>query len=699
MSHAFAAGAIAVSKNSRFAVVQALGRGLVWVDLQTRAVKIVTNDNNGQGVLLAVADDGDSVAVTGSGSTQHRIYTGIGGCGVSDVTATLKNRQKCHSIDLSGQTVLGQSFGAPYNPEFETNSRLVLHEWMESGQKSRKHVFAPDPDSKRIEYLALGDSYTSGEGDVGRTANGERYYLAGTDSGEDDCHISSRSYPFLLRDYLGVSSSNGMHSVACSGARVIPDMYGNLSNYPGQEQRLLDSNDRVAAQQGALRNFTPGHVPQIEFVRKYQPKLVTLTGGGNDVGFADILAYCATPEWYDVIPIISDCGYANDGSDLARQLTNTIDTQYNYNKRLITAMQTASPTTKIVLIGYPSFISEGTLLPCVLNSSALTIAEIRMINRMVNRMNSMLRRVAHDTGISYVDITNSLDGGRICEGSEYMTGVSKGIINQAMKEIFHPNAEGHKRMAKTIEDAGISLPEDIVPSAGDYTPPVSIKESKKVTMVQNNSAIKPLGMTIKIDPGFLKPFTQFSLTLYSTPTQLGQFTAGADGSVDLHLPLEGVGVGRHVLVLEGTGEEGIPVDLFQFMEVKASATDADGDGIPDDQDLCQYITEWYDEETGDNICATPVAQLPLAYTTATGRANGAMARTAIQTERHEYMDVVHGDDTKIVSVAKPLLATASKVEPGITPHSGPAGIILGGVGVMILLGGVGWAYANKRSKE
>ena len=697
--HTFATGSIAVSKNGNYAVAQALGKGLAWIDLRKQKVKIVTNDvNNGQGVLLAVSNDGNSVAVTGNTSTQQRIYTGIGGCGDGDVTVTLKNRKMCHSIDFSNETVTNQSFGTPYGPEFTSNAELVIHEWRESEQKSVKHILKPDPDSYRLEYLAMGDSYSSGEGDVGRTTSGSKYYLAETNVPPNLCHVSTRSYPFLVRDFLGVSK-NYMHSVACSGAQVAPDMYGNTQSYAGQGGRLLYDKNRTATQQKALKNFMPGHVPQLEFARKYQPKLITLTGGGNDIGFADIILYCADLHPEDWLPFASDCGYAKSDweSDMHQMLLDTIDTQYNYNKKLITNMQAVSPTSKIVLIGYPSFIAQSGALSCRVDGGLLSSRESGMINEMVGYMNSMLRRVAHDTGITYVDIQSALNGGRICEGGKYVTGVLDNKLgNASYEEQFHPNAEGHKRMAKAIEDAGISLPADTVPSAGNYTPSTSTKETKKTTMVEKDSSIKVLGMTIKIDPGLLKTLSQFTLTVHSTPTRLGQFTTGADGSVDMTLPLDNVGIGRHVLVLDGTSEEGNPIELFQFVEVKASATDADGDGIPDDQDPCQYITSWYDEETGEDVCA-PARQSPLAYSVVGGKTNGTAVRTTSQTERHDYASAAH-DDAKIATITKPLLAAIPQVEPKTTTQDSLISVILGAAGV-VLLGVIGWVYANRKSKE
>ena len=55
----------------------------------------------------------------------------------------------------------------------------------------------------------------------------------------------------------------------------------------------------------ALNEMIPGRVKQIEFVKKYQPKVITLTAGGNDVGFGKKLVSCVGPE-----STLGDCMYA-----------------------------------------------------------------------------------------------------------------------------------------------------------------------------------------------------------------------------------------------------------------------------------------------------------------------------------------------------------------------------------------------------
>ena len=94
-----------------------------------------------------------------------------------------------------------------------------------------------------MSYVALGDSYASGEG------------LAPYEPGAGGCRRSSRSYPSLL-GATGPERFSEVTSAACSGA-VTGDILGT--------------------QVSALASTT---------------RTVTLTVGGNDVGFATVVAAC-----------------------------------------------------------------------------------------------------------------------------------------------------------------------------------------------------------------------------------------------------------------------------------------------------------------------------------------------------------------------------------------------------------------------
>lgn len=67
----------------------------------------------------------------------------------------------------------------------------------------------------KLDYLALGDSYSSGEGDTEKNnATGQKYYRQLTDVNEDKkqgipgekCHVSTRSYPYKLANWIGLGS-------------------------------------------------------------------------------------------------------------------------------------------------------------------------------------------------------------------------------------------------------------------------------------------------------------------------------------------------------------------------------------------------------------------------------------------------------------------------------------------------------------
>lgn len=96
----------------------------------------------------------------------------------------------------------------------------------------------------------------------------------------------------------------------------------------------------------------------------------------------------------------------------------------------------------------------------------------------------------------------------------------------------------------------------------------------------------------------------YQMTGRSDPVNLGMFTVLPDGSASARVTFANVPVGKHMLVLEGTAPDGTPATYYQFIEVRYSQNDADGDGIMDTDDKCNFIRYWYDETTGKDVCST-----------------------------------------------------------------------------------------------
>lgn len=579
---------VAMSKNAEWLVLQRYNNGgFVRINLETLEAKWFAKYSPPQEInahgetQFAITDDGRWVAATGKfiGVT---VYDLENKCGTSsmhddDHTATVE----CPGISFFTQVkalALGVMDYINY-PQFDEDvKRLSVYTipvWYLGTPDTRWVTLTLDGDApSRLDYLALGDSYSSGEGDIGKNPQGGSYYRTLTDVDNYNCHVSSRSYPFLLRNSYGLTTDK-MQSVACSGAKVFLDYYQLPTNYRGQGNRLAGKNlsERTQLQQDALDHFTPGLTPQLEFVKKYQPKVVTLTGGGNDVGFADILQYCASPTW-EMIFVDDTCGYAKWDSDLKKMLYDSIDSQYGTNQLLLTKIKAASPDTRIVIVGYPSFVADGITSVCGSNAGALNRIERYMLNRAVSYMNTMLKGLARDNDVSYVDIENSLHGGRICEGAEYVTGLTdigtEKIKKLYFDETFHPNAAGHQKIAERIEQSHV-FTANSVPTVSEYEPNPNAVQSFPYEMISGQTTLRyNRSFNVTINPHTFQPSTSIVLTAFSEPTVLGDFTVDSDGGATMLVDATKLLPGHHVLVVQGMSYSGEPIRYYQFFTVDES---------------------------------------------------------------------------------------------------------------------------------
>lgn len=420
-----------------------------------------------------------------------------------------------------------------------------------------------EPQASRLDYLAMGDSYSSGEGDI---QNGVSSHYIRETGGKDDCHLSNRSYPFLLAKAWNIPDGK-FNTIACSGARVIHDYIFRLKYYSGQNtvtKKKFTEGNRDEIIKNAKSNFLPGYIPQIEFVREYKPKVITLTGGGNDVGFGDILATCNDTD---------TCSYAAD--DRVKQLLkDSIHNQYGVTKLLVKKLKEASPGSKIYVVGYPQFIEKGEQ-NCFLNGGLLNQRERAAIFDMTKEMNEVLWRAATDSGVPFVDITDALSGGRLCGGDKYMTGlhnISLSRLKEQKQNLYHPNPNGHLRIARQIAErvGGIekAFEGDVVNTAREG----SFYQAAPTTQRINNASpvrVK-LGEKLRISSvgDQLMPHSTVRATLYSTPTDLGAHTVSASGQLGLTMNLpNGVQPGRHTLVIAGTLPDGKRVTYYDFVTV------------------------------------------------------------------------------------------------------------------------------------
>ena len=151
-------------------------------------------------------------------------------------------------------------------------------------------LLAAAPAQAASSYVALGDSYSSG--------TGTRSYINDGTS----CLRSTKAYPSLIAAAKGYA----LNFRACSGARVA---------------------DVTNTQLSALTASTTH---------------VSISIGGNDAGFADVLTECALPGW------ASNCNGKIDGAQ--SYINNILPGQLS---TLYTSIRSKAPNARVVVVGYP----------------------------------------------------------------------------------------------------------------------------------------------------------------------------------------------------------------------------------------------------------------------------------------------------------------------------------------------------------
>lgn len=673
-------GSATISTNGRWLGFEIMSGGLAVMDVNTHQIRLFSNYKHHYGagsdasIKFVISDNGRYIA-TFDYNIDPRVYELSADCVVSsynlnDIVAAAPTYQSCPddsgrlraSIGLqyagAARGVEADRFNSDgdtlYFPRRETIDETITLDY-------ERPLYAGDyHPAEGLQYLALGDSYSSGEGDIEiltGSLSTRKYYLLGTDTQGDYkkgipkelCHISSRSYPFLLRQRMGIVDS-GMKSVACSGAKRL-DVHGFDTTWDGEDPsdyvylgqktevdgretpRLLPLSPDLqkSLNEAALVNFIPGRVQQIEFVRSNKPKIITLTLGGNDIQFGGILNTCVTSRW--------TCSWATDQDKFS--LGASIRNQYANLRDLYVRLKEASPESLIYVVGYPQFIGQANSLLCDKNIS-LDAPERRMIREGVSYLNDVIKLAASEAGVMYVDIEDSLSDHVLCDASEeYVTGLSSFLVtaNRDNQEMFHPNYKGHKAISDAIAASGgnggdlrrvvcagrIICPSgsapDRLPITDYFTPPPTITDRVTAAVDFVGDGVNNTAQSIKqgadtlvsLNPMLAYPTGTVSIELHSDVVQLGSFMAAPDGSLSAAINIPAATPpGYHTLHAYGKTYSGEDFDYYQVIEVRGQYdTDIDGNGILDTNQSCLYIPELgidEDRDGIDDIC-DPVIQL------------------------------------------------------------------------------------------
>jgi lysophospholipase L1-like esterase len=220
------------------------------------------------------------------------------------------------------------------------------------------------------QYVALGDSYSSGVG--------TRTYF------EEGCKRSLAAYPELI---ARERPSTSLVFAACSGAK---------------------SGDVLSRQVSSLTTSTA---------------IATITIGGNDAGFSEVITQCALP-W----PWSCDSNIRNAQTYIRSTLPGQLNNVY-------ASIRSHAPSARVIVLGYPRLFmgvdcNAGTFF---------SEDEMRRLNETADLMRNVERERAVAAGDTFVDAIPAFTGHAVCSSSEWLNGLSNPI-----EESYHPNTNGHR---------------------------------------------------------------------------------------------------------------------------------------------------------------------------------------------------------------------------------------------------------------
>ena len=209
--------------------------------------------------------------------------------------------------------------------------------------------------ARSATYVALGDSYSSGENGQDSDPNFEGSYLS-RNPADSACRRWNLAYPFLVDDFLAGTSIN-VTTYACTGA-----ITKNIHSDATDKKTDKPSGAVIAEQQEP--NWEPRQSVSLERVNHVD--MVTVTIGGNDAGFANILEACFI---HSVTLGIGGC----DESDLPSTGPNgQLQMIKEDIESALEQIKIAAPEAAIFVLGYPYITPESVSREC----RSLTIAPV-----------------------------------------------------------------------------------------------------------------------------------------------------------------------------------------------------------------------------------------------------------------------------------------------------------------------------------
>lgn len=255
----------------------------------------------------------------------------------------------------------------------------------------------------KLRLAAVGDSYSSGEG------AGD--YLPGT-GGIHGCDRSTHAWALQLDTFSAahVVRVPDRNLIACSGA-TSTELYED--GFKGQR-----------AQDEELASLRP------------VPGVVTLTMGGNDVGFSGILSDCY------LVNCISDGKLAATAAKIDKVEKATLAQDYNRVLR-------ADPSATLLVVGYPRLFEQDHWCGgSQKHDLGFSVPELVGLNQLADQLDQAISGAAAKDGVSYVPDTKAFSGHEVCTKDPWLYDV--GLSTSWTQQAGHPTEPGQRKLALIV---------------------------------------------------------------------------------------------------------------------------------------------------------------------------------------------------------------------------------------------------------
>lgn len=347
---------------------------------------------------------------------------------------------------------------------------------------------AADASGKKI-VVSLGDSYSSGEGI--EPFFGQDKKSAEKVKDEDWlAHRSEKAWSGMLKvDGQKMVKDDNWFFVAASGAEVenLTGTFTKSYNYDG-----LNGSKDLAPQFDVFDEVNKKYGEgSIDFV--------TISIGGNDVGFADIMMTAIQKPTRLDETLGSTWENFMEGVNIGGKQIPAI--RDNIKEAYKTIAEKAGKQTAIIVVGYPMLLNPAGFNVIIYNVSSDTA---KKVDEWAKKLNAEIKNIVEECkkeglNIYYVSVEEAFEGHEAYSKDPYINSVMVGAQAQDLDSTgmvsgysLHPNESGAKAYAKEVQKV---VDEVTKASAGKTEPETKTKATKPVV----TATVKSGTVTLKWD--------------------------------------------------------------------------------------------------------------------------------------------------------------------------------------------------------